>query len=166
MRFALLVPMCAVALASCGGGGDDERPAADRAAEGDTRVIRGWVAALRDGDVERAAGFFALPSRVQNGTPVVTLRSRRDAILFNEALPCGAVLTEARPHAGFVITRVRLTRRPGADCGTGVGGSARNAIRVRGGKIVEWYRLPDEPRAPLPPDPGPAPDPDPDLPLI
>ncbi|MCW3038345.1 MAG: hypothetical protein JWM31_250, partial [Solirubrobacterales bacterium] len=39
------------------------------------RVIRKWLGALSDGDIPRAGRFFALPSKVQNGTPVLTLRS-------------------------------------------------------------------------------------------
>jgi hypothetical protein len=38
-----------------------------------------------------------------------------------------------------------LTQRPGGDCGTGTGHTARGAIRVAHGQIVEWYRLPDDP---------------------
>jgi hypothetical protein len=44
----------------------------------------------------------------------------------------------------YTIVKFKLTKRPGGDCGTGVGGSARGAIRVARGKIKEWYRLPDE----------------------
>jgi hypothetical protein len=38
-----------------------------------------------------------------------------------------------------------LTQRPGGNCGTGAGKTARGAVRVAHGRIVEWYRLPDDP---------------------
>ena len=41
------------------------------------------------------------------------------------------------------------------------GQHARAAIRVRKGKIAEWYRLPDDPNAPLPPPEAPQPEPQP-----
>jgi hypothetical protein len=126
-----------------------------------TRVIRAWLRALRAGDVAGAASYWAVPSRAQNGTPVLTLRSRRDTRAFNFALPCGAVLTQAGGARGYTVTTVRLTRRPHADCGAGTGGSARNAIRVRDGRIVEWYRLPDDPAEGRG---GPEPPPEPDAP--
>ena len=41
-----------------------------------TRIIRRWLAALDRGDIERAAHFFALPSKFQNaGTPVLHIDS-------------------------------------------------------------------------------------------
>jgi hypothetical protein len=108
------------------------------------RVIRKWLSALRQGDVARAARFFALPSKVQNGTPVVTLRSPRARVAFNENLPCGARATRLE-HAGhgFTVVEFVLTQRVGADCGSGTGNTARSAIRVARGHIVEWYRLDD-----------------------
>ena len=115
------------------------------------KVIRLWSEALRGGDVERAASFWAVPSKVQNGTPVLTLASAADVRRFNGSLPCGAMLTSGLGARNrFTIAIFKLTRRPGADCGTGTGQHARTAIRVRGGKIAEFYRLPDDPNAPLP----------------
>jgi hypothetical protein len=113
------------------------------------KVIRAWSAALRKGDVAAASAQWAVPSKVQNGSPVLTLASRSDVRIFNGALTCGSVVTATGgAKGGFTIATVRLTQRKGADCGTGTGHSARTAIRVRGGKIVEWYRLPDDPNAP------------------
>ncbi|MBA3327416.1 MAG: hypothetical protein H0T43_03850 [Solirubrobacterales bacterium] len=186
MRAILICVPGALALSACGAGPADRgdaprtlpsappsegRPADPRAIPetvplqadgpadpGQTRVIRAWARALREGDVARAASYWAVPSRAQNGTPVLTLRSEADTRAFNRALPCGAVLTRSGGACAYTITTVRLTQRPGADCGSGAGGSARNAIRVRDGKIVEWYRLPEDPgdgrggpeRAPVP----------------
>ena len=60
------------------------------------------------------------------------------------------------PPGGFTVLRFRLTERVGGDCMGAAGHAARGAIRVRANKIVEWYRLPDDPddeqrEAPEPP---------------
>jgi limonene-1,2-epoxide hydrolase len=113
------------------------------------KVIEAWSAALRRGDVAAASATWAVPSKVQNGSPVLTLSSRSDVRIFNDALTCGSVVTSTgSAKGGFTIATVRLTQRKGADCGTGTGHSARTAILVRDGKIAEWYRLPDDPDAP------------------
>ena len=46
------------------------------------------------------------------------------------SLSCGAVATEMGGAGAYTIVKFRLTKRPGGDCGTGVGGTARGAIRV------------------------------------
>ena len=126
------------------------------------KVIRLWSEALRAGDVALAASFWAVPSKVQNGTPVLMLATVAEVRAFNETLPCGSMLTSALgAPRGFTIAIFKLTRRPGADCGTGTGQHARTAIRVRRGKIAEWYRLPDDPNAPLPAPDAPRAEPQP-----
>ena len=76
----------------------------------------------------------------------------------NEALPCGAKAIRTGGAGQFTIIVFELVRRPGADCGPGTGNRARGAIRVAGGRIREWYRLPDAPGAaqPAPPAAGPT----------
>lgn len=125
------------------------------------RVIKKWSGALTGGDIERAARFFALPSKVQNGTPVVTLDTAEKRLVFNVTFPCGAKPTKfAAGGNGYTIVDFVLTERVDGDCGSGVGGTARTAIRVRDGHISDWYRIPDAPSAPSPapaptvPDPG------------
>jgi hypothetical protein len=120
------------------------------------RVINAWLRALRRGNVERAAHYFALPSKFQNVTPVLTVDSEPERIAINLALPCGARAVTMCGAGAYTIVTFRLTKRPGGDCGTGVGGTARGAIRVEGGKIKEWYRLPDKPggRPQAPPAPA------------
>jgi hypothetical protein len=114
-------------------------------------VIRDWTDALRRSDVRAASALWAVPSKVQNGTPVLTLQSPADVALFNDSLSCGSELIGARGAAGgFTVAIFELTNRPGADCGTGVGNTARAAILVRRGRIAEWYRIPDDPDAPGP----------------
>jgi hypothetical protein len=109
------------------------------------RVINSWLKALRHGDIKRAAHYFALPSKFQNATPVLTVNTEDERIAVNVSLSCGAVATEMGGAGAYTIVTFRLTKRPGGNCGTGVGGKARGAIRVERRHIKEWYRLPDEP---------------------
>jgi hypothetical protein len=119
-----------------------------------TRVIRRWLAALTRGDVERAAHYFALPSKFQNtGTPVLHIDSEEERIAVNLSLTCGANAERTGGAGPYTIVLFRLVERtgPGGGCGSGVGATARGAILVSGGLIREWYRLPDE-GAPAPQD--------------
>lgn len=152
--------LCVLLLGACGGadGGEGAPAAADpRAAESAAadpaavKVIRRWSDALRRSDVALASSLWAAPSKVQNGTPLLTLRSRAAVRLFNDSLSCGSRLVSAvRAAHGFTLAVFKLTQRPGADCGSGTGNRARAAIRVRGGRIAEWYRLSDDPADPAP----------------
>jgi hypothetical protein len=150
------IALLAISLASAGGCGADgeeseEQPpqvpgGADPAA---VEVIEEWSTALRGGDVEGAAGVFALPSEAQNGPLGIEIEERADAVRFNESLPCGAELERAIDHAGVVIATFRLTERPGPGrCGTGTGELARTAFRIADGEIVEWLRVPGPTDAP------------------
>ena len=85
------------------------------------RVIRRWLATLRRGDTHGAARFFALPSRFQNGTPVLLVDTELKRIAVNEALPCGARMGGAGGAGAYTIVVYVLMRRPGGDCGSGVG---------------------------------------------
>jgi hypothetical protein len=109
------------------------------------RVINDWLKALRRGDVKRAAHYFALPSKFQNATPVLTVHNEQERLAVNLSLSCGAVATEMGGAGVYTIVTFRLTERKGGNCGTGVGGKARGAIRVERRHIKEWYRLPDDP---------------------
>jgi hypothetical protein len=173
-RLLLMLVPCGCVLAACGGspGADRARtqPTAPKRAPAPrtplelpagvpldatgpadaagARVVRAWSAALRAGNVEAATALWAVPSKVQNGTPVLTLSSRRFVRVFNASLPCGSVVTSTGGAKGFTIATFRLTQRKGARCDAAAGASARSAIRVRGDKIVEWYRLPEDPDDP------------------
>lgn len=119
------------------------------------RVINAWLRAVREGDIDRAAGYFAEPSTVQNGTPVLTLTSKAAREEFSGSLPCGAFATGYGYADGYVIVEFELTERRGGDCMGAAGRSARGAIKVEGRRITEWYRLPGASGgAPLPPDVG------------
>jgi hypothetical protein len=120
-----------------------------------TRVIRRWLAALDRGDVERAAHYFALPSKFQNtGTPVLHIDSEEERIAVNLSLTCGAKAERTGGAGAYTIVLFRLVERtgPGGGCGAGVGATARGAILVVGGLIREWYRLPDDPDQAQPQD--------------
>ena len=114
------------------------------------RIVRAWADALRHGDVRVAARYFAVPSLVANGTPPIRLKTRAEVRFFNRTLPCGARLigTEPAPK-GFFIATFRLTERPGeGECGSGTGGTARTAFRVRDEHITDWLRVQDIDSAP------------------
>jgi hypothetical protein len=104
--------------------------------------------------VKEAAGWFAVPSIVSNGTPPIRLTSREDVRSFNRTLTCGAQITATERRGRYVIATFMLTERPGSGtCGSGVGATARTAFRIRRGRIAEWVRLPD-----ADPDEDPAPE--------
>ena len=140
-------PLLAFALlfvSACGGGGGSSSDESGLPpGHAGVKVIEGWVNTLRRGDVDRAAGYFALPSVVENGTAPVVLHTRAETIAFNQALPCGARLLRAQPAGRFINATFRLTDRPGGGCGSGIGLLARTAFIVRDGKIVQWRRLPN-----------------------
>ena len=144
----LLVPLLAAcALTACGN--DAPRAPAEPRVSAEERVIRAWTDDLRRGDEAAAAARFALPATVANGTKPLTLTEREEILAFQESLTCGAVVVATEPHHGLILTRFRLTERPGGDCGDGAGGYAAAAIEVKDGRIARWLRIEDpEPPAP------------------
>jgi hypothetical protein len=137
--FALLV---CLSVSACGGGGDGGSGSGEDSSDA---VIDGWAKTLSAGDAEGAAGYFAVPSVVANGTAPVTLRSHADVVTFNRSLPCGAKLVSTRKQGRFIAATFRLTERPGGSCGTGAGETASTAFVISDGKIVQWRRLPNPP---------------------
>jgi len=108
----------------------------------DVRVIDGWATSLRNGDVDAAADYFAIPSVAENGPIIVRIRSVDDARRFNESLPCGARLIRAESTGEFTTATFRLTERPGPGlCGPGTGGVAETSFVIRDGKIAQWRRV-------------------------
>ena len=100
-----------------------------------------------------AADYFEVPSVAQNGTPPLQLTSREEVIAFNEALPCGAELTEAEATGRYTIATFELTERPGAgECGSGTGDTAKTAFVIEDGLITEWVRVVDSDEAAPSPD--------------
>lgn len=143
-RVASAAALVVLLLASCGDNGDDRpRPAGipSDADPGDVEVIEGWSSALREGDVDAAAAYFAIPSVAENG-PLLRIRNRDDARLFNRSLPCGARLVRAQSQGDFTTATFELTERPGPGvCGPGTGGQAETAFVIEDGKITEWRRI-------------------------
>ncbi len=116
-------------------------------------VIKAWSSALRRGDVQGAARFFALPSEMINGggggqVSALKLTSLHAAEVANEGLPCGAKLISADRRGQLINALFELTGRPGpggSGCGSGSGGTARTNFVIRHGLIVLWIRAPDDP---------------------
>ena len=135
-----------ITLTGCGGGdgsesGGEPKIAGD-ADPGDVRVIDAWVTALRRGDVDAAARYFAIPSVAENGPLLLQIENLDDARRFNESLPCGARLVRAETQGRFTTATFRLTERPGpGTCGPGTGGTAKTSFVIRDGKIAEWRRV-------------------------
>jgi hypothetical protein len=171
---ALLSVLVAVGAGGCGGAASGDPPRSDTSPDNGTatqtvpddlalppniphratgpasrssvRVIRHWLAALDRGDIERAAHYFALPSKFQNtGTPVLHIDNEAERIAINLSLTCGARAEKTGGAGAYTIVLFRLIERsgPGGGCGGGTGATARGAILVVGGLIREWYRLPD-----------------------
>jgi hypothetical protein len=137
---------------------DVPRRATGPASRASVRVIRRWLRALDRGDVQRAAHYFALPSKFQNtGTPVLHIDNEDERIAINLSLSCGARAERTGGAGPYTIVLFRLVERggPGGGCGSGVGATARGAILVSGGLIREWYRLPDAPAPAAPGSSGP-----------
>jgi hypothetical protein len=125
-------------------GGIQDLTAGEPITASERAVVVGWTNSLRHGDVTQAAGYFALPSVVANGTPALEVRTRAQAEAFNRALPCGAkVVSLRRTVHHFVLATFRLTERPGpGTCGTGTGALAKTAFRVERDHITQWLRVP------------------------
>ena len=139
-------------LAGCGGGGDGDDAPKPRVVTKATpeQVVKDWSEDMRRGDIDSATNRFAVPAIVANGTPQITLDTRKAVRYFNETLPCGSTVTKTERHYGLIIATFRLTDRPGGDCGSGAGNTAKAAFEIHDGTIVKWLRVMDgdTPRAP------------------
>src|SRR4051794_22117228 len=159
-RTALALLAATAAVAACGGGERAStrtttltvrpppaaRPSRRPAPAEARRVIKGWSDTLRHGHVAAAARYFALPSivQIQPSAAPVRITRRPEAVAFNLVLPCGARLVRAERDGRYVNALFVLTERPGATCDA-PGATARTAFLIRGGRIAEWRRAPDEP---------------------
>ena len=113
-------------------------------------VLAGWAEAVRRGDTEKAAAYFAVPAIVAQ-SKTVELQTREQIRRFNAELPCGAKLLEVQHDGRYVVGTFRLTQRAGHTCGD-AGQLARVAFVIRARHFTEWRQVPDRPGAP----PGPA----------
>jgi ketosteroid isomerase-like protein len=121
-------------------------------------VLEGWAAALRRGDPDRAARYFAVPAIVAQSM-TVELQTREQVRKFNDELPCGARLLEVQHDGRYIVGTFRLTQRAGHTC-TAAGQLARVAFVIRAHHFTEWRQVPDTPGAsPGPDEPEDAPTP-------
>jgi ketosteroid isomerase-like protein/predicted small lipoprotein YifL len=133
-------------------------PPSQRDAERLRPVLEGWAAAVRRGDTDRAARYFAVPAIVAQSM-TVQLQTREQVRKFNDELPCGAKLLEVQHDGRYVVGTFRLTQRAGHTC-TAAGELARVAFVIRGHRFTEWRQVPDTPGAsPGPDEPEDAPTP-------
>ena len=127
-----------------------------RQAERLRSVLAGWAAAVRRGDPDRAARYFAVPAIVAQSMPV-ELQTREQVRKFNDDLPCGARLLEVQHDGRYIVGTFRLTERPGRTC-TAAGELTRVAFVIRARHFTEWRQVPDRPgAAPGPDEPEEAP---------
>ena len=117
-------------------------------------VVERWLRALTQGDVGAAAETFADGAVVQNLQPPMRLPDRAAREAFNRQFPCGAEIVDSSSVKGYLVVTYRLTDRVDSRC-DGPGGKAAGTIRVEGGRMTEWYRLPD-PAGPPEEPAGPA----------
>ena len=142
MRFLLAVAVSSAAvLAACSG--RDKAPSP-------TEVVRSWSAALNVGDNEGAAALFAHRATVVQGNTVVRIRSRTDAVLFNESLPCAGRIVALSSDGERVRATFLLRDRQTSRC-DGPGTRTTAVFHIRAGKIVLWHQLTGE-RGPPPID--------------
>lgn len=155
MKIAALLALAAALAVGCGGDNTRKPPIvrseappaqphvrAAPARPADVALIRRWADTLRAGRVSAASRLFRVPALAENGTGELALQSFADVRLFNESLPCGAVLLDAKRVAGgYTLAVFRLTDRPGGDCGTGTGHRAATAFSFSRGRIREWRRV-------------------------
>ena len=78
-------------------------------------MLEGWAAALRRGDPDRAARYFAVPAIVAQSM-TVQLQTREQVRKFNDELPCGAKLLEVQHDGRYIVGTFRLTQRAGHTC--------------------------------------------------
>ena len=146
-------------LVGCGGA---ERPApappgertapAPRGASAEERVVRGWNAAVRATDFERAGSYFAPRAIIEQGGAAVRLPSRRAAIAFSAGLPCRARVTGVRAERRSTLATFALSDGEAQRCS----GRARVRFVIRDGKIREWRQLPEPGQVPPPGGPPPG----------
>jgi hypothetical protein len=107
VRFAPLILVAAALGAGGCGSGSKAVPgvggsSSKASASAPAAVIRGWSDALRGGDIDRASGYFAVPSLVENGSPPVELNSVGEVKIFNVAFRIThGKIAEWRRAAGY-----------------------------------------------------------------
>lgn len=147
--------LLAVGCVACGKSASDHASQQIKAAQGpgvpasSVAVIEGWADALRSGHLERAAGYWAHPSAMVNGTTaegalaIIPIRSKRDALAADESLPCGATLQTTVKRGRYVRATFMLGGRSGPGSGsTPCSGPASVDFLISRRHIVRWLRAP------------------------
>lgn len=138
-----------------GGGGEPGRGVGVSASA--AAVIKGWSDALREGDPQRGAAYWALPSVMINGPDVagrfslIHIRTVRDALMADETLSCAATLLSTSRSGEYVKADFMLSARAGSGTSSGCRGPASVDFVIRNAHIVRWLRAP---LASGPPPPG------------
>jgi limonene-1,2-epoxide hydrolase len=141
LRSFVLAVVLVLALALAGCDGEEDSPKS---------VVRGWIEAVNAEDNLAAANYFARGARIEQGELTITLRTRRDALEFNEGLPCSAEIVKISSEGATVTADFLLSHAKTSRC-DGPGATVTVVFRVRDGKIVLWRQLPAGTPSP-PPD--------------
>jgi hypothetical protein len=104
-------------------------------------VITAWSNQLRAGHVKRAASYFDVPAIVQNATPPIRLKTRKQVLAFNQTLPCGVHIVKTIAGHQYTVATFVLTERPGSSSCGATGKLAATAFLLHHGKIAEWRRV-------------------------
>jgi limonene-1,2-epoxide hydrolase len=130
----LLAALVALAFVAGCGGGDPPSPES---------VVRAWSQSINAEDNEAAAALFAPGARVIQPNGSYRLDDEREAMLFNQSLPCSGKITRLVADGDTVRATFLLGDRERTRC-DGPGQSVRALFRVHDGKIVLWHQLTGE----------------------
>jgi hypothetical protein len=164
-----LLTFAAVVLVGCGSSSASHTGAVHRVTEAGKQgpgvpasavtVIDGWANALRDGQLKRAAAYWAQPSAMVNGLDssgglaLIRIRTTRDALGADATLPCGATLKATSVSGKYVKATFVLGARTGIDSKGECSGVAAVDFLIAKGHIERWLRAPTS-SAPAPEAPG------------
>jgi len=101
-------------------------------------VVRAWSEALNSDDNNSAANLFAPGARVVQAGTVIRLRTHKDAVNWNSALPCSGTITSIHTSGQTATATFRLGNRGKSHC-DGPGTKVTAIFRVVDGKIVLWH---------------------------
>ena len=128
MRVVILAAVVLMAIGGCGG----SPPSTES-------VVRAWSQALNTDDNERAADLFARNAEIVQGDSLTTLRTHRDAVLWNSSLPCSGKIVSITAKGQTATATFLLGNRQHSRC-DGPGEHATAIFRVVKGKIVLWHQ--------------------------
>ena len=130
MRGAGLLALAAAValLAGCGSGS----PSAES-------VVRAWSEALNQDDNDTAGNLFAPGAEIVQDGHVLTLRTHKQAVAWNAALPCSGRIVSIRSHGQTATATFLLGDRSKSRC-DGPGERATAIFKVVRGKIVLWHQ--------------------------